>query len=389
MMTRNRKHGLIQAGVLLFCCLFFAGVSLPSMAQPAGPEGLRIMLVGQALIKRDLRSLVPASVEQAREYLAGADVAFTNLEVAVAPEGAEVTPRSNTVVKVSPVVLDNLRDMGFNLLSLANNHAVDLGAAGIETTRTEVARRGFAFAGTGRDADEAARAGYTDTAVGKVALVAMASGAAQLTPDTWAGPGRPGVNFLELKEDGTLNLEQKARILDAVREAASAASLVIAYQHSHYWGSRATMVGPSGRDNRVNRFTTPGWMEAWARELIDAGADIYVAHGNPALHGVEIYKDRLILYGLGNYIFQSAGTPDKYGPLAYYSAVVDAHFVAGQVTAVRFRSLVLALDPPARGAPFLAQGGEATAILSRLADISRPYGTQIRITGDIAEIVFE
>ena len=149
------------------------------------------------------------------------------------------------------------------------------------------------------------------------------------------------------------------------------------------------MVGPSGRDNRVNRFTTPGWMEAWARELIDAGADIYVAHGNPALHGVEIYKDRLILYGLGNYIFQSAGTPDKYGPLAYYSAVVDAHFVAGQVTAVRFRPLVLALDPPARGAPFLAQGGEATAILSLLADISRPYGTQIRITGDIAEIVFE
>ncbi|XOV86521.1 MAG: CapA family protein [Pseudomonadota bacterium] len=332
---------------------------------------------------------MPASVEQARDYLGGADVAFTNLEVAIAPEGAEVTPRSNTVVKVPPAVLDNLKDMGFNLLSLANNHAVDLGTAGIETTRREVASRGFAFAGTGRDAEEAARAGYLDTPAGKVALVAMASGAVQLTPETWAAPGRPGVNFLELKADNTLNIEQKARVLNAVREAASQASLVIAYQHSHYWGSRTELAGPPGRDNRVDRFTTPGWMESWARELIDAGADIFVAHGNPALHGIEIYKGRLIVYGLGNYIFQSAGTPDKYGPLAYYSAVVDARFVAGKVTGVGIRPLVLALDPPARGAPFLAQGGEATAILSRLADISRPYGTQIRITGDTAEIVLE
>ncbi|MDZ4729217.1 MAG: hypothetical protein SH820_04670 [Xanthomonadales bacterium] len=47
------------------------------------------------------------------------------------------------------------------------------------------------------------------------------------------------------------------------------------------------------------------------------------------------------------------------------------------------------MDPPARGAPFLAQGGEATVILSRVADISRPYGTEIRIEGDTAEVVLE
>lgn len=395
-MTTWRKLLQTLAGAGLLSSLVVGSLTQQAAAQPivtatdsADPAGLRVVLVGQALIKKDLRSLLPASVEQARSYLSGADVAFTNLEVAVASESANFTPRSETVVAVSPSVLDCLKDMGFNLLSLANNHAADLGQAGISMTRAEVARRGFTYAGTGENAAEAAGAGYLDTPAGKVALVAMASGSIQLTPDTWAAPDRAGVNFLELKADGSLNAEQKHRILDAVREAARQATLVIVYQHNHYWGNSRGIEQPPGRDLRVDRFTTPGWMETWARELIDAGASIYVAHGNPALHGIEVYKGRLILYGLGNYIFHSAGTLDKFGPLAYYSAVIDARFVEGRVAAVRIKPLVLAMDPPARGAPFLAQGGEATAILSRLADISRPYGTEIRIEGDTAEVVLE
>jgi poly-gamma-glutamate synthesis protein (capsule biosynthesis protein) len=383
------EAGLLSSLIALCLTQQALAQNIGTDVAPADPEELRVVLVGQALIKKDLRTLVPASVEQAQGYLAGADVAFTNLEVAVATEGAKVTPRSETVVPVPPSVLDSLKDMGFNLLSLANNHAMDLGQAGIGMTRTEAGRRGFAYAGTGQNIGQAADAGYLDTAAGKVALVAMASGSKQLTPDTWATPDQPGVNFLELREDGTLNSEQKQRILNAVREAARQSTLVIAYQHNHYWGSGSGSETPPGRDPRVDRFTTPAWMETWARELIDAGASIYVAHGNPALHGVEIYKDKLILYGLGNYIFNSAGTPDKYGPLAYYSAVVDARFEEGRVAAVQFKPLVLALDPPARGAPFLAQGGEAIAILSRLADISRPYGTEIRIEGETAELVIE
>jgi poly-gamma-glutamate capsule biosynthesis protein CapA/YwtB (metallophosphatase superfamily) len=52
----------------------------------------------------------------------------------------------------------------------------------------------------------------------------------------------------------------------------------------------------------VDRFDTPQWQVEWAHQLIDAGATIYAGHGDPALHAVEIYKGRPILYGLGNYI---------------------------------------------------------------------------------------
>lgn len=379
-------------GLLLLALV--AGSLVPlARAQPAATTGAaaetRVVLVGQALIKKDLRAVAPASFEQARAYLAGADVAFTNLEAAVAPPGAAVTPRSDSAVAGDVAVLDCLKDMGFNLLSLANNHATDLGQPGMRIARAEAARRGFVVAGTGENAYDAAAPGYLDTRSKKVALVAMASGAVQLTPDTWATPVRPGVNFLEVTADGTLNLEQKGRILDGVRAAARQGALVIAYQHNHYWGPSRGADGPPGRERRVDRFTTPAWMEAWARELIDAGASIYVGHGDPALHGVEIYKGRLILYGLGNYVFQSEGTLDKYGPLAYYSAVVDARFVDGRAVAVRFTPLVLAMDPPARGAPFVAQGGEAAAVLSRLADISQRYGTPFRIERDWAEVLIK
>ena len=356
-------------------------------AVAAAKEEMRVMLVGQALIKKDLRPLAPLAVAQAREYLAGAEVVFTNLEATVAPPGARLPLRSATVEHGTPEVLECLREMGFNLLSLANNHAWDLLERGMFVTREEVARKGFVFAGTGANAGEAAGAGVLDTPAGRVALVAMASGAVQLTPETWAGPDKAGVNFLEVRPDGTLNPEQQERILDAVRAAAAVAPTVLVYQHNHYWGELRGRDGPAGRERRIDRFTTPAWMEAWARRLIDAGASLYVAHGNPALHGIEIHRGRPIFYGLGNYIFQSYANLDRYGPLASLSAVVDVRFTRGRLTAVQLRPLVLALEGEARGAPFLAQAGEAVAVLSTVAEQSRRYGTQVRITGDSAEIV--
>lgn len=368
---------------------FFLGmvVAAAVTAVAAEKEEMRVMLVGQALIKKDLRPLAPVAVAQAREYLGGAEVVFTNLEATVAPLGARLPRRSATAVQGTPEVLECLREMGFNLLSLANNHAWDLLERGIFTTREEVARKGFVFAGTGSNAGEAANAGLLDTPAGKVALVAMASGAVQLTPETWAGPYTAGVNFLEVRPDGTLNPAQEERILNAVREAADAAPTVLVYQHNHYWGEPRGRDGPPGRERRIDRFTTPAWMEAWARRLVDAGASIYVAHGNPALHGIEIYRGRPIVYGLGNYIFQSENSLDRYGPLASLSAVVEVRFTRGRLSAVRLQPLVLAQEGEARGAPFLAQAGEAVAVLSTLAEQSRRYGTQVRITGDSAEIV--
>src|SRR5580693_8448288 len=110
---------------------------------------LRIALVGQALIHVDLRRVAPLAVEQAKGYLKGADVRFTNLETAIAPKDVPVELRTPDVHRTGPEVLDVLKDMGFNMLSMSNNHAWDLGAKGLLASIDEVSKRGFAHAGTG------------------------------------------------------------------------------------------------------------------------------------------------------------------------------------------------------------------------------------------------
>ena len=112
--------------------------------QPPGAR-LRIALVGQALIHADLRRVAPLAVAQAKEYLDGADVKFTNLETAVAPKEMALPRRTPDLHPTEPDVLDALKEMGFNMLSLANNHAWDLGVKGLLVGREEVAKRGFAY----------------------------------------------------------------------------------------------------------------------------------------------------------------------------------------------------------------------------------------------------
>jgi hypothetical protein len=57
---------------------------------------------------------------------------------------------------------------------------------------------------------------------------------------------------------------------------------------------------------------------------------------------------------------------DRYGPLAWQSAVLDVQFTGARLSAVRIKPLVLVMEGEARGAPYLAQGGEAGAILVAL-----------------------
>jgi hypothetical protein len=122
---------------------------------------------------------------------------------------------------------------------------------------------------------------------------------------------------------------------------------------------------PPGRTKIISRFETPRWQVAWAHQLIDAGAILYVAHGDPSLHGVEIYKGRPIFYSLGNFIFQSPLSSivlDTYGPLAYMSAIAQVEFRGGRVSALHFVPIVLSLSDSGespRGVPYLAEGREA------------------------------
>ena len=225
----------------------------------------------------------------------------------------------------------------------------------------------------------------------------MASG---LIPDGGAATAtRPGVN--ELRIQGTApNPEDAQRILQSIRTARERADLVIVYQHNHVFAKPfATIMG----EELPERLVPPDWLKAWTHAEIDAGADIVVMHGAPLLHGVEIYRGRPIFFDLGNFIFQLPPTLfylDE--PIIWESVVAYVEFEGRTLKSVKFRPIAqnkIGEGQPdvheertnnlflqTRGLPRPVTGEQARYILGRLADLSRPFGTTVEVTGDTAEI---
>ena len=229
-------------------CVGIFCLALPALAVTLG-EPLIIRLTGQALIKHDLRAVAPVKMAALREELRGADVVFTDLETAIDAGAGRATRESQFFHAAKPAVLDCLKEAGFNLLALANNHAWDLGADGVRATIREVAARGFVHAGTGADLAAASAPAVIATPRGRVALVAFASG--KIAAGGAATADRAGVNEVRRGADGEIDPDDAARVFASIRTAGRSADLVIAYQHDHYWEP----------DNRV----TPAWKQRFAR----------------------------------------------------------------------------------------------------------------------------
>ena len=141
-------------------------------------------------------------------------------------------------------------------------------------------------------------------------------------------------------------------------------------------------------EGMAERLAPNDWLKKWVHEEVDAGADIVVMHGAPLLHGVEIYRGRPIFYDLGNFIYNVPPTLTYiHEPINFESAVVYLEYQGKNLRSISVQ------DPRAanqflftRGLPSPASGAQAGYILERLAELSRPFGTRIEITGDTAEI---
>jgi poly-gamma-glutamate synthesis protein (capsule biosynthesis protein) len=363
-------------------------------AQRSQSPTLGITLTGQSMIRSDIRVHTPSIVSTVTPLLNG-DVVFTNFEATVVEKDQSI--RDGRFLS-PPEALDALKALGFNLVSLSNNHSWDLKVPGIQNTLRAVDRLSLAHAGTGNTIDDAVAPGYLRTPKGTVALVAMASG---LVPDGGAATtSRPGVNEFRVDGGKTPNNEDAQRILQSIRTASTRADLVIVYQHNHVFDLpfRTIML-----EELPERLVPPDWLKKWTHAEIDAGADIVVMHGAPLLHGIEIYRGRPIFYDLGNFIFQAPPADillDE--PIDWESVVASVEFRGKSLQSVTFRPIAMNKigqgQPDAqnehtnnlflqtRGLPKTATGEQAHYILERLANASRPFGTTITITGETAQI---
>ncbi len=406
----------LRCGTLALVATSVAGMFAIGAAAWSKPSGLTITLAGQSMIRSDVRVSAPFAVPVMASLLKG-DVKFTNFEGTVAEPGQpnDTAPQQRPTGGwlASPETLGALQALGFNLVSLSNNHAWDLRVPGIQNTLREANKLNLVHAGIGNTLDEALAPGYLHTPKGTVALIGIASG--EVAPGGAATPTRPGVDELRVDQGSSgdviglssdrygipvkPNQEDAQRILQSIRNAHKQADLVIVYQHNHIYDKPFRTIFS---EELAERLVPPPWIKKWTHEEIDAGADIVVMHGAPLVQGVEIYRNRPIFYDLGNFIFNMPPTGDLDEPIIWESVVAYLEYHGKNLQSISFRPIFLNKigegQPDAhdrhtnnlfletRGLPKPAMGDQARYILERLADSSRPFGTTIEVKGDTAEI---
>lgn len=360
-----------------FLCGLGAGVVLAGCApRPGAAAGLRIDLLGQALIEHAPTAAEWPGRAPVVDILSQADAVFTNLETVIrGPREGAPTRELLTLHAAGPEILDTLRTSGVDLLTTANNHAYDLGTGGILDTVDAVRAAGLTTSGSGADLARASAPAVFDTPNGAVAAIGFATG--KIRPGGAAGLGHPGVNEVRRDASGAPLAEDEARILDAIRRAAASSAAVIACHHNHDWE-------PDNAD-------VPVWQQAFAKRCIEAGATVFLGHGSPVLQAMSSHRGRPLIYGLGNFIFQTEKAVGAYPPPAWEGLIVTLT-VADGVT-VRLTPLMLneiglggPEDHATRGFPRLADDREAADILTRLAHRSQALGGRVDITGARAEL---
>jgi poly-gamma-glutamate capsule biosynthesis protein CapA/YwtB (metallophosphatase superfamily) len=223
-------------------------------------------------------------LDEVAPLLSAADVAFGNLEGPLLDGGAsEKCARSRPgrcyAFRVPTRYGAHLQEAGFNVLSLANNHAGDFGDAGRESTRAVLARHGIRYAAA---PGEVARLEVRGL---RVALVAFSTSS--------------GTNDLR-------DLEGARRIVEAV---AGEADLVLVSVHGGAEGRDHEHV-PLGAEEFLGE--DRGDLRAFARTVVEAGADLVLGHGPHVVRGMEVIRGRLVAYSLGN--FATYGGMNLTGP---------------------------------------------------------------------------
>ncbi|MBT8396038.1 MAG: hypothetical protein HKO65_11735 [Gemmatimonadetes bacterium] len=390
-----------------------SAVVLGGCSPAPGEPGLKLVISGQALIKKDPRLHWEDPFGSLRSILQHADVAFTNFEMAVGSEGNRCglssdyetslgePPLSQTERPgntsgphaVDDSVMEFLADLGFNLMSLANNHAWDLGDCGIEATRGAAADLGVTFAGTGPDVSTATAPAFLEVEGGRIALIAAT------TSHDERSLIRHAVNGV-----WTGRQEDWSRNLAAVREAASSSDFVVYYHHFQIDDDEFLEVlpGDSTDDGHLWVEDVRGWQTQFARAVLDAGASMYLGNGSRSFDGLEIYKGKPLIRQIGGLAYQGLspviGHYDQHRPWEGLIAELDIR--EGAVERIEF--IPLALDEGEtyrssyddlgflmrRGLAEVATDVLAESILIHFRDLSAAYGTSVTIEGGRGIIEF-
>lgn len=261
--------------------------------------------------------------EECVKELVSADYTMGNHEFAFSTRGEPA--EKEYVFREDPSLVSVLKDMGMDIMSLANNHALDYGKDALLDTMETLRGAEIGYVGAGADYNEAKSLKKVEVKGKTLGFLA----ASRVIPETsWnAKDNTPGMFTCY---DGT-------QLLQEIRQAKESCDLVVVYLH---WGAE--------------RVETPeDYQRKLGQECIDAGADLVIGSHPHILQGFEFYKGKAICYSLGNFLFYR--TTDT---LILHVSVSEEN------------EITLRLSPYVREGNRLVGTKDKKAVFSHLQDIS-------------------
>lgn len=297
---------------------------------------LTIIAVGDIMMGTDFpKDKLPPNngsslLSEVAPILRGGDLTFGNLE-GVLLDGGEPEKTCNDtslcyLFRTPSSYVEHLKNAGFDVLSLANNHARDFGEAGRTATMQTLSNAGIQHAG---------RLG--DIATGVIDSVRWALIAFAPNPGSYS------------------NLDQN-RAVREIKKLDQTYDLVLVSVHGGAEGENAIHVVDS---MEVYYGEERGNMVEFAHAVIDAGADLVLGHGPHVPRALELYRDRLIAYSLGNFCtyrgVNIAGI-NGYAPILVVTLHTSGAFVTGNIISARqYRPQGTRLDAHHRAAKLVQQ----------------------------------
>lgn len=244
---------------------------------------MKILLIGDIMLGRLVNEALKTKPPEypwgdTLPIFKNADLRICNLECVISDIG-EPFPREKVFhFRTDEKNIETLLVAKINMVSCANNHALDFGYEALLRMIKVLEEHGINYAGIGINSYEAKKPAIYRVGSQKVGLIAFTDN----QPDWEAKENKPGLFYVPINEK-----DKRAQYLfELIQKTRDDVNILIASTH---WGSNWG-------------YKPPKEHISFAHHLIDAGADIVFGHSPHVFRGIEIYKKKIILYSTGNFI---------------------------------------------------------------------------------------
>ena len=242
-------------------------------------EDFTMFFTGDVMIQRctglyDDQGINRIISDYIEEEMVNADMTMINNEFPFSTRGTQ-HPDKQFTFRVDPKYTTMLQDMGVDVASLANNHALDYQTDALLDSFTALDNAGIHYVGAGETKERAEDAIFVEAGGRKIGILS----ASRVIPVVeWN---------IDIRQPGLFCTYDSTRLVERIKEVESQCDYVVVFVH---WG--------------VERVALPEeYQHNLAKEYIDAGADLVVGNHSHVPQGIEYYKGVPIVYCMGNFIF--------------------------------------------------------------------------------------